>query len=368
MSILFDKSTQQLNKTTYIGNLDILRLVMAFWVFIFHIEKRWPLGLPTYVHNLILQGPIGMSVFFILSGFCLSLKYKDIKILKFYISRFNKIYPVYLIVSFLSLFFYKLGNGMLQGLISFLVSMLLLQSWFPFLFFYYHNDLTWFLSSLVFLYLIYPFLLDFAIKIASTTKKWAMMFTLTLTYFACSIPPIVYYYFHIPWREVYILPIFRMPEFFLGILLAQIYHRNFFNSLWRKFYIPISVVIMLYLAVFGSKLAGYTIHNFFIVPLVSIVILGLATSKHNILKPKLIKGLGTLILPFYLFQGLPVVFLSQNHDVLLSYFPFLKYNLVIFNLLFLLTLTLAVLNTVVLTFLEKFKKTNISQSYDSNIE
>lgn len=73
--------------------LTSLRFLAALWVFVFHIELRWPLGLPEPFGALIKHGAIGMSLFFILSGFVLGYTYVEgVKSIRSYaIRRFARI-------------------------------------------------------------------------------------------------------------------------------------------------------------------------------------------------------------------------------------------------------------------------------------
>ena len=49
-----------------------LRFVAAFYVFLFHIHIRMPLTENTFLAGIIGQGAIGMTIFFVLSGFILT--------------------------------------------------------------------------------------------------------------------------------------------------------------------------------------------------------------------------------------------------------------------------------------------------------
>ena len=55
--------------------LTILRFFAAFWVFIFHLNMRIPLGLPAKLTSIISSGAVAMPVFFMLSGFVLGWSY-----------------------------------------------------------------------------------------------------------------------------------------------------------------------------------------------------------------------------------------------------------------------------------------------------
>lgn len=74
-----------------------LRFVAAFYVFLFHIHIRWPLANDPFLNNILGQGAIGMSLFFMLSGFVLAYRYADGRTsLKDYLTnRFARIYPIY---------------------------------------------------------------------------------------------------------------------------------------------------------------------------------------------------------------------------------------------------------------------------------
>jgi peptidoglycan/LPS O-acetylase OafA/YrhL len=55
-----------------VRSLTGLRAVAALFVFFFLIQIRWPFAHSDFLANLIGQGAIGMSVFFVLSGFVLA--------------------------------------------------------------------------------------------------------------------------------------------------------------------------------------------------------------------------------------------------------------------------------------------------------
>jgi peptidoglycan/LPS O-acetylase OafA/YrhL len=58
-----------------IKSLTSLRWLCAFYVFLFHMEIRVPVFGAGAVQNFILGGYAGMSFFFILSGFVLTIRY-----------------------------------------------------------------------------------------------------------------------------------------------------------------------------------------------------------------------------------------------------------------------------------------------------
>jgi len=79
-----------------------LRFVAALYVFLFHIHIRAPLTEQPFLASLLSQGAVGMTLFFMLSGFVLTHRYldRDYSDGEFLVARFSRIYPVY-IVSFI---------------------------------------------------------------------------------------------------------------------------------------------------------------------------------------------------------------------------------------------------------------------------
>lgn len=55
--------------------VTILRFIAAFYVFIFHINMRVPVNFGELINKTISNGVIGMSIFFMLSGFVLTYNY-----------------------------------------------------------------------------------------------------------------------------------------------------------------------------------------------------------------------------------------------------------------------------------------------------
>ena len=84
--------------TKHYPALTGLRFLAAFYVFAFHIHIRYPLNLPEFFTNLLKFGAVGVTLFFVLSGFVLTVSYGQKTELDyhFYVRRFARIYPVYL--------------------------------------------------------------------------------------------------------------------------------------------------------------------------------------------------------------------------------------------------------------------------------
>ena len=81
-----------------------LRFLIAFWVFIFHIQIRWPIFDNFVLVEIANQGAIGMTFFFVLSGFILSYTNNtELEVSTYFRSRLARIYPIYILVAILTL-------------------------------------------------------------------------------------------------------------------------------------------------------------------------------------------------------------------------------------------------------------------------
>ena len=83
---------------TSIQSLTSLRWVCALYVFLFHTQMRVPL-LSTPYDGLLCNGYTGMTFFFILSGFVLTIRYSycHIAYSDFVVARIARIYPAFFV-------------------------------------------------------------------------------------------------------------------------------------------------------------------------------------------------------------------------------------------------------------------------------
>ena len=147
------------SKTT-IYPLTSLRFLAAAWVLVFHVRPFDPFFARPFIRPLLDAGWLGVSIFFVLSGFILSYNYLDRGVMdsvqSFWMSRFARIYPVYALGLILSAPF--VIRDVLQRHIPAAVlfaAPLLLQAWSPRLKLLW-NAPGWTLSSEAFFYLVFP--------------------------------------------------------------------------------------------------------------------------------------------------------------------------------------------------------------------
>ena len=110
-------------------------------------------------------GAIGVTFFFILSGFLLAYGYKkrlmtrEISTSDFYKARAVKLYPLH-ILCFAAVFLLGIRNFVTADLPKAVLNLFLLQSWVPSPDYYMsYNAVSWFLSDELFVYLMFPFVL-----------------------------------------------------------------------------------------------------------------------------------------------------------------------------------------------------------------
>jgi peptidoglycan/LPS O-acetylase OafA/YrhL len=212
--------------------LTSLRFVFAFMVLCahspFYTDSR------TFGYKLsalvMSEGFIGVSFFFILSGFILSLNYADafrdesVSKRDFWIMRFARIYPLYLLTLLIEIPFtmheYHAHAGIWWGRLA--TCAVMLQSWVPDIqWTAAFNMPSWSLSVEAFFYALFPLLIIRIRKVRTGVllSAAAMLILLTGMYFT---PP--------SWYKVifYNNPLGRLGEFVLGIALYRYYeaHRS----------------------------------------------------------------------------------------------------------------------------------------------
>jgi peptidoglycan/LPS O-acetylase OafA/YrhL len=148
------KERSKEEKVQRIDHLTGLRFFAALLVFLSHVNFS---GEYAPLHLVFKQGYIGVSFFFVLSGFVLSYSYKSrileksISKTKYLILRYVRIYPLHWLVS-LPVILSSIGDKFLTPSITF-ANLSLFQSWMPAIMFYYSfNAPSWSLSNEMFFY------------------------------------------------------------------------------------------------------------------------------------------------------------------------------------------------------------------------
>lgn len=298
-----------------IEQLTFTRFIAAIAIVIFHYGDGSFLFNNSYVSFIFKQANIGVSYFFLLSGFVMIIAYnnnKKINFITYLKNRFARVYPVYFlaIVVTLLIFFFKDIS-----LIDLFLNVTMLQAWFP------DKALTinypgWSLSVELFFYISFPILFNYFYK--DGYKKTTAIFIISFWILS----QLVFHYFLkdnsiniSPYTrlDIYYNPLLHFNEFLIGNL-AGLFFLNKLKSKTGNYSISI-IVLIIVLLLFLRFPFGFEYHNGFLsiifVPLIILISLDRGM-LNNLLNKKLFIFLGEISFSIYILQR-PVWKLISNH-------------------------------------------------------
>lgn len=215
-----------------IESIQILRAIAFIAIFISHAE-------------LVSSGMFGVSVFLILSGFCMVYayfetdRYKDtgfIENSKFAVGRVKKLYPLHLltmlaVAAIIGLGLFKNGfslNNTLEFAFYLVMNAMLLQTLIPWRDGYFSfNAVSWYLSVSFVCYFFFPWILN---RLRKSDKKTAINFAFIVLFFQIIVSIILHiaqYLLGIS-RDVikwitYICPFYRLGDVVIGAFLGYLF-------------------------------------------------------------------------------------------------------------------------------------------------
>jgi peptidoglycan/LPS O-acetylase OafA/YrhL len=210
-----------------LDSLTGLRFIAAFMVVLLHFGNP---PAPHLVHNIISQGFVAVSLFFILSGFILTYNYIDtegrLKTGKreFMLARFSRIYPAYLLgfVIYAPFALKEIAaidaHSPWVNTTYFAVAALgLVQSWSTSTALVW-NSPAWSLSAEAFFYLLFPFVAPLIVRLNGRSLLLA-----GLLFWLASMAAFFVHQLHPHFdRNFWVFnPLLRLPEFLLGIVLGK---------------------------------------------------------------------------------------------------------------------------------------------------
>lgn len=318
-----------------------LRFIAALYVLIFHIHIRWPVAQEPLLRNIFDQGAVGMSLFFMLSGFVLAYSYDGSKlpVKAYFVNRFARIYPIYVLAALVTLPWVgiSLADGSTTSVIRsvaqwgtlIFANIFLIQAWLPGLFQYWNNGASWSISVEAFCYILLPLILPSLPRLSKRELYVLMAICLLLG----SLPGITAAVFNNPVQTVYYsLPIYRVPEFVLGASLCLLRRSNSFSEKLPFTLLLALTVFFLYLGIWGSSMPFYIGHSWIALPCIALVIYTASTSTGflaRLLGNRLMVWLGKISYCFYSFQALIILSLIDQHDRLVKSIPVLNNNVVL---------------------------------------
>jgi peptidoglycan/LPS O-acetylase OafA/YrhL len=217
-----------------IAPLTTLRFFAAIYVLFFHSGTTFLSGLgivPTYFDNFGLNGYLGVSFFFILSGFILAHVYASKLYTKgvvrsYAVARFARVYPVY----FLSLIL-LIPIAKSSTLAAATPQFFLLQSWLPLnsQILDNWNMQAWTLSVEFLFYLLFLPILSTIMRLRSATVI-SLLAAACLVTLAFRLPAIRGTGELLTEEMGYVpIPLLRLPEFVYGVCLGILYERKYLS-------------------------------------------------------------------------------------------------------------------------------------------
>ncbi|MGK9414784.1 acyltransferase family protein [Pseudomonas cedrina] len=323
-----------MNDNREVLSLTGLRFFAALYVFVFHIQIRWPITEIDFIKNVINQGAIGMSIFFMLSGYLLMMNYVNAEgnTRRYLVNRFARIYPVYFVAGVVTLPWLGIhfsGNSpellmnMLKVAFIFIANLFVIQAWFPQMFSFWNNGGSWSISVEVFCYSILPFMAktirDYPSKnliyLIGACYAFSVMAGVSVKLFGGYGVPVFY-----------AMPIFRLPEFIIGACVFILLSRHPLHKYFWLIHWASVALLICYLGIAGNWMPIYIGHNWIVIPVVAITLCALARGGGPIvwlLSRPLFVWYGKISYCFYSFQALIGLTLMSHHDKLIEIIPYL---------------------------------------------
>lgn len=220
----------------HIKPLTSMRFIFSLMVFLSHVtiflDKSDVLGVRKFSAAFCHEGYLGVSFFFILSGFILSYTYNN-KILlgkvsdrDFVTNRITRIYPLHILTLLISLPLVWANIDSVKSatiqLISLFANTALIQSFVPHRAVYFgFNSPSWSISNELFFYLITPLLFRFFAK--GRTLFYLGFLTISTIFLVVCMSQVPENYQH---SIFYINPIVRLLDYIVGIFLFKAFRRT----------------------------------------------------------------------------------------------------------------------------------------------
>ncbi len=265
-----------------------VRTILAVNIVFFHFTPPHM----TYLYPVINASYVFVGFFFLLSGFVLSYNYADRPDLdkrRFWMARFARLYPVYLLslaISFKMLQAEWHVRSTQQFWEGFLMVPFLLQGWNQSLATFW-NTVAWTLCAEVALYAAFPYL----VRLIPWPKTPLRLVLLLLTFWAVGLIPHTLYlllnpdhltapanrYTYGPWlRTIKYTPIPYLGTFLAGITLGKLQSAVTLTPRQRTWIAALSLVaLFVFFAEFVTRTPYVLLHGGLLVPLFSVLILGL---------------------------------------------------------------------------------------------
>src|SRR5712672_2496677 len=277
--------------------LTSLRFIAALHVVIFHFLAMQILGGPGWYQKLASIGYVGVSFFFVLSGFILVYTYagRPMILKEFWRARFARVYPAYVFsllftapwfffaVLTMNIPFFAWAKAHLKLILLMVPS--LLQAWVPQAALSW-NPVAWSLSVEAFFYLLFPFLLVFLVRRSQpqlfliAAGSWLATLALSGSYVLLNPDHLAVVNADVLgafWlNALKFNPLARLPEYLLRIACGFLFLRSRRES---KFATPVvfsGIVAFAVVVAFSTAIPYPILHTALLSPAFAAIIYGLA--------------------------------------------------------------------------------------------
>jgi peptidoglycan/LPS O-acetylase OafA/YrhL len=336
--------------------ISSLRFIAFVVIFIAHLPYSDTGNAYLYsIYQMIKNQPFWISYFLMVSGFLLCIRHfqqfksgKGFKYFPYLINKALKLYPLHILSFLLVLVIYR---GQVFQFDIAIKNLTLIHAFFPkYEVFFSYNPVSWFLSVLIFLYVIFPLILNAVVNLGidSNKKVVGIMFMTFIVFFA------FLYFFQI--REeisvwfYYISPFVRIYDFIFGILLGVLYNlrKNDLRKSSEDSLIEIGIIFLFIVqTVFLNKLPSKFTWGWYYSPALALMIYFAAVSKgavSKILSNKLLVRLGSFTLSFFILHHIIIFYLFD----LLPKMNFFVISILALCMVFLAGIVLTLLNNLLL--------------------
>ena len=280
-----------------IATLQSLRFVFVMLIFLSHFGYK-------EITPLDAGGDCGVAFFFLLSGYLLSIGYgKRISDGTFHFAaymkrRIMKFYPLHLLCLVGIL---VISHSAID--LRVVLNVLLLQSWVPDSFYYFScNSVSWFLSSLMFSYLVFPWVYRHQSR--------------GLT--ACVLAGYVAVYLLTPYDKVnailYVHPMVRFVDFYLGMQLAR-WQVKIGKAEWAEWVewvmVPLLLIAIVVYPGVDEKWRNAPLYWMVLLPFI-LVFAQQRGIISRLLKSRVMLWLGSVSMPFFLTHHVLIGILTRR--------------------------------------------------------
>ena len=197
-----------------IKSINAWRGIFAIIIVMFHSE----------VHLMDQAVRLGVSFFFVASGFLLTLRHHDKELTapstwwSFWWKRAKRIYPIHWIALACYMIFHLWVKHDSFTLPEFIAELALVQCWVPVKdFFFAYNSISWFLGALLFLFACFPLINKYYSRMRMRWQVLALLVAMVaIAWILNAIPQHLITY-------SYVCPLIRLGDFLMGVTAANAY-------------------------------------------------------------------------------------------------------------------------------------------------